>query len=104
MNRKAIDRAERVYRFLLKLYPERYGRTHGEALLGCFLDLYRHTARRTIRPLFWGRTLVDIICNAILLRLAGRRRSAHPQKGEGRMSTLRQDLAYAWRKGMLRWV
>ena len=97
---KSSSRAERIYRMLLKLYPKHYRRLHGEALLGCFLDLHRETAWGRSRPanlFFWVRTLTDILWNASLLHLF-RKRLARPYSGESVMKAIGQDFVFAWRK------
>jgi hypothetical protein len=66
---KRLARAERVYRALLRLYPEDYRREYAAPMAQLFRDLYRdayhqHSCARLVR--LWQRVLADTVVTAAI--------------------------------------
>jgi putative ABC transport system permease protein len=82
-------RGERLYLWLLRLYPERFRRRYGAAML----DFYRER-RRSTGPGVWPRILIDLLLSAAAERLR-----AEPRLSGERitMNTLLQDLRLSLR-------
>jgi putative ABC transport system permease protein len=83
----------RVIAALLFLYPSSFRRAFGDDMLADFEDRWRE------RP-GWRlalRTVFDVITAAVLERLSVQPDSIQPRKGDSSMTTLWQDLRFAWR-------
>jgi putative ABC transport system permease protein len=106
-NAAGVPTGERVYRFLLRLYPRDFRRRYADDMIEFYRDRARgeRASRRAIWRL-WCRLLPDLFASAAAERLApdARRRAATtiPQPSEHRrreesMSILQQDVRYAIR-------
>jgi hypothetical protein len=61
-----MKKAERVYRWFVNLYPKRFKERFATELVGVWKELYReHTANKTSRIVFWGRSIGDVLMSVI---------------------------------------
>jgi hypothetical protein len=73
MTASSTSRAERLYRALLNAYPAVFRREYGDLMAQHFSDCYRlatQEQRTSGIPLFWLRTLGDLLHSAALERIA----------------------------------
>jgi hypothetical protein len=78
MTSSSTSRAERLYRALLYAYPAAFRREYGDLMAQHFGDCYRlaaHEERASSMPIFWLRTLGDLLRSAALERIAAARSS-----------------------------
>ncbi len=73
MTPRGLERAQRVYRVLLRAYPRAFRRAYGDQLAQVFRDWYRDAAGSgRLGPLtrFWWHTLRDLVGSALAERWA----------------------------------
>ena len=58
------ERWRRVYRFLLRLYPEAFRSEYADSLEGAFADLRREASTPIRRVMLWVRTVWDLVRSA----------------------------------------
>jgi len=96
-----VPRSDRLYRFLLRLFPAGFREEYGEDVVQLFRDRRAELAgsRRRTRAVFWIRTLGDLILEASAERAQSmvRGRMKARKRGSGMFDALRQDVAYALR-------
>ncbi len=96
-----VPRSEKVYRFLLRLFPAGFREEYGEDLVQLLRDRRAELAlgSRRIRAAFWMRSFADLIREASAERaqsmVLGRMKTR--KRGSGMIDALRQDVVYALR-------
>ena len=86
-------RAARLYRRLLALYPREFRERHGGEMARVFVALAAEAARRGRGRwlLFWARTVVDVVGNALAERTVRTARHGGTSGGGGGMDGLLRD-------------
>ena len=88
MNKSALRKSERIYGFLLKLYPKAYRQEFGKEMQFVFSeslkDAYKENGDQGIVTL-WGRTMLDTIKSLVT-------QYKEYQKGGDRMKTKRIEM------------
>ncbi|HEY3548415.1 MAG TPA: hypothetical protein VGK17_20265 [Propionicimonas sp.] len=77
-----MTRSERLYRMLLRAYPEATRAAYGEDMVQAFRDQLRVTRTRGDRAELWLHTIADTATSASRARAADRRRMARAGGGE----------------------
>ena len=96
-----IKISTRIYRLLLKLYPNGFRNAYGHQMVAVFEQQrreHRYRAAAVGSLIFWFDILTDLSMSAARRRLSPRFQQARfPRKRETLMGTLIQDLKYALR-------